>query len=303
MNTIQLQCFVAVAEKLNYAKAAEEVHMSQPAVTKKIQSLEEELEIRLFERDTRHVSLTYAGKQFYSNAKSILLQEQNAIASISQLKAESKRALVIGCHNAEIYGYLGPVLSRVYKETEDIKPDIVDAPFQALNLSLIAQSVDIVIGTYEMMDLAGMKDNAFKALIPSPVYCIVSAEKRANLPEELKMEDLTVELMQKRLGVQQRVTSNDLEQYFIQNEEWLPVVSRFGRDTLACDNVEGARCMVEAGVGMMLMPTPDILISDRFVHIPITDAHALNYGYFYNKANKNPVLTIFRRELERYFLQ
>ena len=301
MNTLQLECFVAVAEKLNYAKAAEEVHMSQPAVSKKIQSLEEELEIRLFERDTRHVALTYAGKQFYSNAKSILLQQQNAMASIAQLKAQAKKSLVIGCHNAEIYGYIGKVLSSVLRKTPIISPDIMDAPFQTLNMGLTEQSIDIVIGTYEMMTVAGMRDNAFKALAPSPVYCIIAADKAGNFPETLRLEELTVDNLKKRLGIEIRITTNDLEHYLAQSDEWLPVVSRFGRNTLACDNVEGALCMVEAGVGLMFMPTPDLLCSDRFRYIPVVDAHMFNYGYFYNKENNNPVLDIFRQELETAF--
>lgn len=303
MNSSQLECFVAVAEYLNYAKAAEAVHLSQPAVTKKIQSLEEELDIRLLERDTRHVSLTYAGKQFYANAKNILLQEKNALATIAQLKAEKKRTMVIGTHNAEVYSYIGPILREVYEETRNMQPDIMDAPFQALNMSLNAQSVDIVIGTYEVMQVAGIRESAFHALAPSPVYCLTPhGPFEKDMPYALKMNDLDVDLIRKRLHVPQRITCYDLEQYYMQDRDWRNVVSRFANHTMVCDNMEAAMCMVEVGLGVLFMPVPDFLVKpERYCHIPIRDAHTMNYGYFYNKENQNHLLDLFRKKLEKYF--
>ena len=58
MNTFQLTCFMTVAETLNFARAAERLNITQPAVTHQIRSLEEELEVKLFKRTTRLVELT-----------------------------------------------------------------------------------------------------------------------------------------------------------------------------------------------------------------------------------------------------
>ena len=301
MNTLQLECFIAVAENLSFAKAAESMHLSQPAVTKRIQSLEEELDVALFERDTRHVALTFIGKQFYSNAKSILLQEQSAIANVAQLKAEQKQSLVIGSHNTEIYSYLGQVLALVCQETQDIKPDIVDAPFQSLSLSLEAESVDIVIGTYEMMDLAGLNGSAFHMLVPSPVYCITCGKDASRFPQYLQIADLTPKAAEEWFGQRQRITCGDLERYFAQSESWRGMRNAFAKDLLVCDNMNAALCMVKAGLGFMLIPEPDFLREACFDYLPVADARHLNYGYFYNVGNHNPLLRIFRRKLEDYF--
>lgn len=72
MNTIQLECFLAVSENLNFARAAEQLHITQPAVTHQIHSLETELNTRLFVRTTRSVELTPAGFAFISDASDIL---------------------------------------------------------------------------------------------------------------------------------------------------------------------------------------------------------------------------------------
>ena len=61
MNTVQLECFLAVADNLSFARAAEQLHITQPAVTHQISSLENELNVKLFRRTTRTVALTNDG--------------------------------------------------------------------------------------------------------------------------------------------------------------------------------------------------------------------------------------------------
>ncbi len=72
MNSTQLECFMQVAENLNFARAAEALHITQPSVTHQIHTLEAELNVKLFHRTTRSVSLTQAGLNFFADAKNIL---------------------------------------------------------------------------------------------------------------------------------------------------------------------------------------------------------------------------------------
>lgn len=68
----QLRCFTAVAKNLNFRRAAEQLYISQPAVTRQVQLLEAELGVPLFQRVQRHIVLTDAGRNFYSDAVDIL---------------------------------------------------------------------------------------------------------------------------------------------------------------------------------------------------------------------------------------
>lgn len=72
MNTTQLICFLTVAETLNFARAAEQLHVTQPAVTQQIHSLETELNLQLFRRTTRTVELTQDGLIFLGDAKAMV---------------------------------------------------------------------------------------------------------------------------------------------------------------------------------------------------------------------------------------
>ena len=80
MNTFQLACFVAVAHTLSFARAAEQLHVTQPAVTHQIKVLEQELGTALFYRSTRSVALTKNGQLFLEDARQILELEHRAKA-------------------------------------------------------------------------------------------------------------------------------------------------------------------------------------------------------------------------------
>ena len=72
MNTFQLECFLAVAENLSFARAAQQLHITQPAVTQQIKALEKELNAKLFARSTRSVKLTREGAVFLYDSRHIL---------------------------------------------------------------------------------------------------------------------------------------------------------------------------------------------------------------------------------------
>ena len=72
MNTRQLQYVIELAKSLNFSQAAEKLGISQPALSKQILHLEEELGIKLFDRATTPKKLTPAGKQFVSGAQEML---------------------------------------------------------------------------------------------------------------------------------------------------------------------------------------------------------------------------------------
>jgi DNA-binding MarR family transcriptional regulator len=79
MELHDLRYFVAVAEDLHFGRAAARLHITQPALTRQIQALEAELNVRLFDRTQRRVQLTLAGQTFYSEAKQILNQTERAV--------------------------------------------------------------------------------------------------------------------------------------------------------------------------------------------------------------------------------
>ena len=96
MELRQLRYFLAVAEELNFGRAAERMHIVQPAISQQIQRLERELGVALFERSTRRVSLSEAGHRLVPHARAVLAAEDAARASMDSVRAAGARTLRVG---------------------------------------------------------------------------------------------------------------------------------------------------------------------------------------------------------------
>lgn len=164
-----LECFVSLASTLNYTKTAEQVCLTQPAVTKQIQSLEDELGNRLFVRTTRSVRLSRVGAQFLPEATNMLNAYYHAKEWMSNFHNQVHRVLKIG--------YSDPLATRIIGETleymhrRDLNPSLVYAQTDT-NLSQLAQGqVDVLIG---MKDVKFTSDSiGFKELIRDQFYCLL----------------------------------------------------------------------------------------------------------------------------------
>lgn len=101
MNTQELKCFLRVAERMNFARAAQELYLTPPTVTHHIQKLESELGVRLFQRNSKSVSLTLEGEAFYQDAREIMLKIESAFIHLNDIKNSKHTLLTIGCLTSE----------------------------------------------------------------------------------------------------------------------------------------------------------------------------------------------------------
>jgi len=100
----ELECFVSVAEELNFSRAARRLHISQPPLSRQIQSLEEKLGVRLFERSTRAVSLTPAGTLYLDDARGVLMRLDGA--------TETARRAGVGENSRLRLAFIGALLDE-----------------------------------------------------------------------------------------------------------------------------------------------------------------------------------------------
>jgi DNA-binding transcriptional LysR family regulator len=91
-----LRYFVAVAEELNFTRAAERLHLSQPALSKQIRGLEATLRAQLFRRDRRQVELTAAGTALHAVARRLLADWDDGVAVVGDAAAQDARVLRVG---------------------------------------------------------------------------------------------------------------------------------------------------------------------------------------------------------------
>jgi DNA-binding transcriptional LysR family regulator len=110
-----LRYFVTVAERQNFTRAAEELHVAQPAISQQIKSLEEELGVLLLHRTKRSVKLTAAGNAFLSEAKEILAHAELSKQIARRAARGETGSLAIGCVSASVSGFL-PELIQSYRK-------------------------------------------------------------------------------------------------------------------------------------------------------------------------------------------
>jgi len=91
-----LRYFVAVSEELNFTRAAERLHLSQPALSKQIRGLEATLRAELFRRERRQVGLTAAGAALHEVARDLLQQWDDGVALVGDAAAADARVLRVG---------------------------------------------------------------------------------------------------------------------------------------------------------------------------------------------------------------
>ena len=97
MNTTQLECFLAVANTLNFSRAAEQLRLTQPAVSHQINSLEDELGVRLFKRTSKSVRLTQEGYLYIQYAGEILRLFNVSKGRLRESSEEQQRIAQLLC--------------------------------------------------------------------------------------------------------------------------------------------------------------------------------------------------------------
>ena len=110
----RLQVFQTVARLLSFTKAAEELHMTQPAVTFQVRQLEEQFNTRLFDRTHNRISLTDAGKRVHECAERIFELYAEMDNSVRELTGDISGVLILGA-STTIAEYMLPVLLGDFK--------------------------------------------------------------------------------------------------------------------------------------------------------------------------------------------
>jgi DNA-binding transcriptional LysR family regulator len=136
MELRHLRYFVAVAEELNFTRAAHRLGINQPPLSSQIRLLEKELGTRLFRRHTRGVELTGAGKLLLEEARVILGQVERTKTSVKRRARGETGSLIIGSAGAT---YFHPLVPQIIREYGLKYPDIALAPQASSTALLLAR--------------------------------------------------------------------------------------------------------------------------------------------------------------------
>ena len=285
MNTVQLECFVSVAEHLNFSKASKVLKITQPAVSHQIQTLEEELEVKLFHRTSKSVSLTQEGILFLADAQLIL---KTALSAKERLGTrEHFIPFELGCHNHMELNLLPPILKQLMQEFPLLRPSIRLVPFPSL-ISLVENS--------QVQAALGIKEESkksilfFKELCVVPVACVCSPEHPLAQHQTLTKDQLKGNF----IACSPRQISNAVFSAQSGVLADLPPEQRF-----FTENIESALALAKAGIGYTLYPDIPQAREAGLCYLPVHDLPGISFGVYYPYGQNHPVLKRFLTLISR----
>lgn len=193
MNLNQVQIFCAVAKHLSFSMAAEEMFITQPAVSQQVKALERQLNVKLFERVGHKLFLTEAGEGVLPHAQALLTAKAEMDQTLAMLRGSGRGRLALGA-NTTGGMYVAPAIMRAFR---DLSPD-VEATLQIETTNRILDRVmqnmiDVAIVTGPVED----RRFAIRDLCEDEVHLIVSpshsfAGRASVSPAEVAAEDFAV---------------------------------------------------------------------------------------------------------------
>lgn len=237
-----IQAFVKIAEIGCFTRASEFLHISQPALTRRIKKLEQSLGAILFERSTRSIKLTTVGREFLPKAKNLIDFYESSILSIKEMATHQTGVITLSCLPTAAFYFLPSVLKDFNNHYPNIRIRILehsasdcldavlngDADFGINMINITHPNIDFAPLVNEPFVLACRRDHELAQ------KSLVTWEDLANL---------------KLIGVRRSSGNRSLIDQALENVEWKPNWFYEVR------HLSTSLGMVEAGLGVAVVPS------------------------------------------------
>lgn len=242
----QLLYFQSVADSLSFSKAAKECFVSQTAISRQIRQLEQEMDLRLFDRDTTHVTLTSAGRYFFQQAQQITAQLRQAVETAQQIDRASACQLVLVAPTVFEQWAAAPLLHGLRQRHPEASLSVVQGARTSLINDLVEANLDVLLALdFDMPSLDGLRVDVLSThhavwLLPAghPL-----AGQAAIAPQQLRSESFIMTRESPTAPTIDRIGA---------------YLHRLGLENVAhlqADSLSSAFLMVQAGLGVMIVPS------------------------------------------------
>lgn len=289
MTSQQLECFIYVAERLNFTKAAEALYLSVPTVTHHIKNLEEELGTRLFYRNSRIVKLTAQGEKFYYDAKDIYMKMQDTKNRFQNYDKSQSVIFRIGCMSENEFKKIEPILKQIKEQLPYIQPKVIVKDFFDLKNLYENQQLEIAIATHDLSN-----QGTYKKLFCYESYALIPPSNPLANEKELSVEQLAEESL---------ITLPPKNIPFIRGNKLQEFLTLHAQDHthIVCESVGESILLAKCGYGIAILPGFFVSGDNELVCIHIKDTKNIEYGLYYRNTDKhikfflNEYIKIFRK--------
>lgn len=284
MNIKQIKYVLALSETLNFSQVADQLGISQPALSKQIRHIEKELEVELFDRNHSPMTLTPAGEYFVRNAKDLVYKEEQLYKALGQFRTGESGRLVIGITPFRSL-YLMPELVKKIRT----KFPGVHVSLQEVNSAQLRK--DAAEGKFDLAVVNLPVDTALLEVTPLEPDTLVLAVHSSlvdKLPKAQQGEFPTVEFEQvKDLPFVVLSSGQELRQLFDGLCTQADIYPTIAAEVMG---VTSAWAMARSGVGATLLPL-------QFVHGQGFDRNLSLYIVKNSTYSRQPVVAVRRGQV------
>lgn len=261
MDTQHLQAFVAITDTGSFSAAATRLHLTQPAISKRIAILEAQLNSRLFDRIGRTISLTQAGRTLLPTARNILQEVVSATRAIADLNGDVRGKLSIATSHHIGLHRLPPYLKEYSRQHPDVKLDLHFLDSEQAHDEILHGRFDLAVVTLSQEEdtrigshMLWMDDLRFVAAKTHPLATAKQLELADLTPYQAIMPDTNT------------YTTRLIKALFDESQQSLEI-------TMVTNHLDTIKMMVAIGLGWGVLPTT-MIDEDLYVlpvkHPPLT---------------------------------
>lgn len=278
MNTIQLECFVTLSRTLNFMQTAKEMHITQPAVSKQIRALEEELGVKLFFRTTHHVLLTEEGKSFCKDAETVLKILRDAENRFRLAEKTKAGKFGIGYTDPCSATLLSRILAGFLQDTAFVPSLHMGETTENLE-RLSSYLIDVVLAIRDAR--FSSKDIDFLRLYDEQFYCVMRKDHPLFQNDRTNISERDFFGYRGIFYVPQYL----LEHSFTRGRTLFPVNDDL--ENIFVHSAEEALLLVRAGAGFALLPYYQTMGADDLAVMQWIESPKVPFGIYYRKADAN----------------
>lgn len=241
LNLRQLQTFVMVAKLGSFTRAAQLLHLSQPALTKQVRQLEETLGVRLFDRNTRRVELTHIGKELSPVISQLLQEIEAVVVNTKELAAQSRGVIRIAALPSVSSTLLPTAIAQFKERYPGISVILKDVIAQRLVTLVKTEEVDFGIGSLNVTD----PEVRFSLLLTDRMIVVFLPGSTLGQKKTIGLRDLAglpLVLMDPGSSVRKLV------------DEAFESIGQIAKPAFEATYMSTAAGMVKAGLGVAILP-------------------------------------------------
>lgn len=237
----QIRTFVAVADAGGLTAAAESLHLSLPAISRRLSALEEELGVELLARSTRRVALTQTGREFLPRARRLLDEFEESLLGIREAAQRRRGLVTLACIPTAAYYFLPATLAAFARRFPAVRVRAMDLSGEGVIDAVATGAVEFGIG----MEGAAHPDVEFQPVRRDPFVLACRRDHALARMRRVRWPDLREERL---VGVSRR-SGNRL----ILDRALLPagIVPNWHYET---EHLSTSLGLVEAGLGVAVVP-------------------------------------------------